>query len=136
MPKCTPHSLVAEFKWDEPTDSMKTCPSISVGFGSGLLASNYEAFVSPSVDLQSWAFKCDGGDATGKRSRLTLLSVPFPCVPLAFCPGLFSFDTGLLSAAFCGALLLSCDRALSLLAAVLAWKEALCFPFFPKGSHP
>lgn len=38
---------------------MKTRPSVSVGFGSGLLASSYKAFVFPSIDLQSWTFKYD-----------------------------------------------------------------------------
>lgn len=75
---------VAEFKWDE---SMKTCLSVSLGFGSGLLASNYKAFVFPLVDLQSWTFKCDRGAAMSvlqkERSDLGFCPVFLQCVQLS-----------------------------------------------------
>lgn len=73
---------------------MRTWPSISVGFGSGLSASSCKAFVFPSVDVQSWTFKCDEAmeRAFCKRSGPMWVSVLFSCMPLAFCPGLFSFD--------------------------------------------
>lgn len=73
---------------------MKTCTSVSVGLGSGLLASNYKASAFPSIDLQSWTFKSDRGDQMSffQRERFNSVSVLFSCMPLAFCPVLFSSD--------------------------------------------
>lgn len=123
MPKGTPHSQMAGLKWNESTESMKARPSVSLGFGSSLLASNYKAFafhplICRAIREREWAFST--------RSVLILFLCCFP-----ICPKLFARVSSLFispgNAAVCRAVTLSSSRALSILTGILAWKEAPCF---------
>lgn len=116
---------------------MKTCPSILVEFGSGLWPLAAKILFPSITDLQNYTSKC------GQEGAMSIL--PQKCSGWGFCavflhacsllPASFFFLIYLLSTAVCGAVPLSWNRAMSVLAAMPVWKEALWPSLFTKRSH-